>query len=201
MSRIRTILTVGALTAGLIGGAVPAALAGTTPTPADTPAFGGGGPTPAPASLRPEQFTVAQVFVNGNEIANDVEATGPVRFTAGRDDQITPIRDVFRQPFTARSVNVLHNPLGVPVVNLRTCSVTIDQNGLWAFAGGTGRYRNAAGRGVFHLDLVAAWPSVRGLCPIASLTPVQIQRDLDTSTGPAPSFVSVAVVGAGAATR
>ena len=42
MSRIRTILTVGALTAGLIGGAVPAALAGTTPSPADTPAFGGG---------------------------------------------------------------------------------------------------------------------------------------------------------------
>ena len=188
MSRIRTILTVGALTAGLIGGAVPAALAAPSPAP---------GPRP----LRPEQFTVAQVFINGNEIANDVEATGPVRFTAGRDDQITPVRDVFRQPFTARSVNVLHNPLGVPVVNLRTCSVTIDQNGLWAFAGGTGRYRNAAGRGVFHLDLVAAWPVARGLCPIAALTPVQIQRDLDTSTGPAPSFVSVAVVGAGAATR
>ena len=60
---------------------------------------------------------------------------------------------MLRLPGLFRSVNVRHTGIGAAVVtrNLPTCSITVAENGIWRFAGGTGLFRNAIGNGVFNL--------------------------------------------------
>jgi hypothetical protein len=200
MSKFVRLASVAGITAGLLAGGATAALAGTpTPSPVVTPHF-----VVQPTS--PERFSVTLLHVTlpaplPAVNVNHVSATGPVSFTNATDTQITNVLDKFTQG--ANSVNVRHTPLNLPVVNRATCTVTINQTGVWRFAGGTGVDLHAAGVGLFRLNAVLHFQNRQigrfSFCPISG-NPYVIQRELNSGIGlPAPQLSLINVTGVGRA--
>ena len=78
-------------------------------------------------------------------VQNRVIATGPVFGTGSLDLAAqTNTFDRFNLPGFFRSVNVPHTGLSLPSVNLRLCTASVVQVGLWRFNRGTGLFRNAS---------------------------------------------------------
>ena len=197
MSRLKLLGTV-ALTMGLLAGGGTAASAAVTPTPADSPTVSpsiGIVPTPAPAPrLQRETFIVQLAQAGSTVLLNRVAATGPVS-GVGSDDQLSNTFDRFRLPGLLRSVNVPHTGIAAPSVDLRTCTASLVQVGLWRFAGGTGLFRFARGNGLYQL--VGQWwfPRLRnGACSLLFLrgNPL-LQHRIQ------PTYQTVSVVGTGSA--
>jgi hypothetical protein len=174
-------LGVAALTAGLALSGTTAALAGQTPSPSPSPTQ----LTPSPDHhnrpvLRPEHFDIALDNI-GTTNLDDVEATGPVHIVGGTDTTINNFLDRFKDA-AGNTVNVIHTPLPLPVLNARTCSATFDQTGIWRFVGGTGLYVGETGRGQFVLQgLVSLNTDQWGRCPLAHMTPWQVLRDVESA--------------------
>jgi hypothetical protein len=196
----------------LVGLGAPAAFAGTTPpvtpaplttpyvtpTPAVTPHFI---VTPPPVHhpvLRPEQFNILQTE---NPNFNIVSATGPVS-GHGFDITNTPTRDTLRLG-GLNSVKVNHSPVGLPTINLGDCTATITQTGVWSFAGGTGADVHATGHGLFNLVALAAFANRpnTNTCSLTGLNVFQVQRDILGTGTLRPSVETLAVHGAGVASR
>lgn len=102
--------------------------------------------------LRPEFFAIT-IVNNGNGV---VSASGPIRGTGGTDVEQNNTMGVFSFDLPLRSVNVFHtdvNNVNPVITNPRFCVATAMADGNWAFAGGTGIYRNATGFGTFRFTL------------------------------------------------
>jgi hypothetical protein len=150
-------------------------------------------PTPPPVinPLRTERFVVLENSLG----LNFVRATGPVAGT-GSTLQLSNTLDRFSLPGILRRVNVPHTGIGVPVINLRTCTASLDQNGLWAFAGGPlgSIFRNAIGNGVFNLDGQWTFPFRGSTCSLAFVVGNPLLQHLI-----APTYYSLQVTGVGTA--
>ena len=194
MSKLRRVLSIAAVAAGLVAGTATVAYAGTpTPSPSVSSNF------VVQPRLAPEQFNVLLADVGPIHV-NTVQATGPVAFTAGTDAQNTPSLDTFSQ--VGDSVRVLHTPLRGVTVNYAACVIHVAQNGFWRFNGGTGADLNARGFGTFRLQAAIHFPvSARtGLCSIRFISPLRIQRGLNSGFGlPTPDSLVIAVRGTGLA--
>lgn len=102
--------------------------------------------------MLPEQFRIFHADAGRTSLLNLVIASGPV-FGTGSDRQLADTRNVFNLPGALRSVNVRHTGIGAATftTNLPTCTISLSENGVWRFRGGTGLFRRAAGNGVFAL--------------------------------------------------
>ena len=130
-------------------------------------------PTPPPVvnpQCSPEQF-VAQITALGNLVVqNRVIASGPVFGTGSLDlPAQTNTFDRALLPVLGRSVNLLHTGIGTPSINLPLCVATVNQLGVWRFAGGRGVFRRAIGNGTFLLTGQWVFPTVRGVCTLRFL--------------------------------
>ena len=216
MSRLK-LFTTAALTAGLLGGMAPAAFAGDVPTPVPSQQIGTVPapcpvpvrtftPTASPGHVQPADCPVAQprlqreTFIvqlaqaGSTVLLNRVAATGPVSGT-GSDAQLSNTLDRFRLPSLLRSVNVPHTGIAAPSVDLRLCTASVTQTGLWRFAGGTGLFRLARGNGIYQL--VGQWwfPRLRnGVCSLTLLRGNPLLQNRIQ-----PTYQTVSVVGTGTA--
>jgi hypothetical protein len=154
-------------------------------------------PPPRPV-LRPEQFRIVQSSLGPINVA---QARGPVRGN-GSDITVNPFTDVLRLG-GLNSVRVLHNRVGPATINLRACSATISQTGVWSFAGGTGAYAHATGRGLFTLGAVAQFGNFprTNTCDLTGRTPAQVTLDILGTGTVNPTFVAIGVSGTGLASR
>jgi hypothetical protein len=166
------------------------------PTGNPTPNFGippTNCPTPPPVinPLRTERFVVLENSLG----LNFVRATGPVAGT-GSTLAVSNTLDRFSLPGLLRRVNVPHTGIGFPTINLRTCTASLDQNGLWAFAGGPlgSIFRNAIGSGVFNLDGQWTFPFRGSTCSLAFVAGNPLLQRLI-----APTYYSLQVTGVGTA--
>jgi hypothetical protein len=125
-------------------------------------------PTIGVQRFQRQTFTVALTSPDLGGL-NVVNASGPVNGTGGTDTQVSNTQDRFRFFAPFRRVNVLHTGIAAPVIHLATCTATVSQTGLWAFAGGLGAYRFAAGTGVFRLGGLWVFPRIRGVCSLLFL--------------------------------
>ena len=201
MSKIRMLAAAG-ITVATVGVTVatvgPAAFAGQVPAPAPSaqqisPHFGF-----HPPVVRPWQFDVQESSIGGINV-DDVEGTGALLMHAWRDVQLSPTLDRFQ--LGANSVTLWHEPLPVPTVNLRTCTVTFDQqNARFAIVAGAGtgaHLRSLGGR--FNLLGMISFPLVRGRCQLGYIDQETIRAAIvHNRLGgvlPAPSFTDFAVQG------
>jgi hypothetical protein len=197
----------GLLSLGLVAGGAVAASAGVTPSPSATatpsPNFGY---HPKHVRVTPWTFDLQQSDIAGLAV-NDVEGAGAIPMSRWTDTQLAP--DVDRFSLGGNSVTLLHDPLPVPDVNLRTCTVTFSQP--------AGRFRIIAGTGTgaglrslggqFDLTGLVSFPLVGkhryggGLmvCPLRFLSPGTILRVIESGVPvrglPAPVFTDFAVQG------
>jgi hypothetical protein len=148
----------------------------------------------------PWQFDLQQSDIGAIHV-NDVEATLPLLANGWTDTQLSPFRDKFHDA-TGDSVTLRHDSIaGANVnVNLRTCTVTLDQTGQFSILADTGTdagFRSVPGSGQFDLNAMFSWNLVRGHCPLAYLSPRAIVRDIVNggSLLPAPSYDNVSVQG------
>jgi hypothetical protein len=130
-----------------------------------------------------------------------VEATLPLLAHGWTDTQINPNVDKFSDT-TGDSVTLRHDSIaGANInVNLRTCTVTLDQLGRFDIIADTGTdagFRSIPGSGTFDLNAMFSWNLVRGHCPLAYVSPRAIVRDIVTGGNrlPAPSYDNVSVQG------
>jgi hypothetical protein len=160
---------------GLVAAAAPA-MAGDSPTPTPTITQVG---TPPPCQFRchhrhlllPQRF---DVLINSLG-TNRVDARGPVQILGGSDVETGQVLSRFVDTL-GNHVNVQHDPLPRPLVDLQTCSVIFDQNdGRWRFNGGDGLFRRAFGFGVFDLRALFSFaPDRWGNCGLRRLSSDQI---------------------------
>ena len=220
MSRLR-LFTITGLTIGLLAGGTGVALAGDVPDPApsqqigvvptpcptptirtftpavnptDTPTVNPTGTCPPRHRLQRETFIVQLAQVGSTVLLNRVAATGPVS-GIGSDVQLSDTFDRFQLPSVFRQVNVPHTGIAVPAVDLRLCTASVTQVGLWRFAGGTGLFRFARGSGLYQL--VGQWwfPRLRnGLCSLLFLRGNPLLQNRIQ-----PTYQTVSVVGTGSA--
>lgn len=152
-------------------------------------------PTPPPVvnPLRTERFVVQYAAVGLTPFLNRVVATGPV-FGTGSNTQISNTQNRFDLPNVLRDVNVLNTGIAFPTINLRTCTASVDQNGIWVFNRGTGAFRNASGNGVFNLDGQWTFPFRGNVCSLSFVRGNPLLQRLIT-----PTFTSIQVTGVGSA--
>jgi hypothetical protein len=140
---------------------------------------------------------------------NDVESDSPggILMHLWTDTQLTPNVDRFADTH-GDSVTLWHDSIGLAdvEVNLRVCSVALDQAGRFRIINGTGTgagIRSLGGqftlRGLFSFDLVRQhrYGHDRAMiCPLAFLSPHQVVRDIVRGSGlPRPTFDAVDVQG------
>jgi hypothetical protein len=185
------------------------------------PAFAGGTPAPVPATVpptttpttnpvitphfgfhppvvQPWQFDVQESSIGGVNV-DDVEGSGALLMHLWTDNQLSPVLDRFQ--LGANSVTLWHQALPLPAVDLRTCTVTFDQQdarfAIVAGAGTGAHLRSLNGR--FDLLGMVSFPLVRGRCPLAFISPFTIRSAIAHnrlgSTLPVPSFTDFAVQG------
>ena len=210
MSKLK-VLAMAGVTAAVVVGSASAAFAGQVPTP--TPSQSGSQSTSQspsvtpvitphfgfhPPVVRPWQFDVQQSTI-GNINIDDVEGSGALTMQAWQDVQLSPVLDRFQ--LGANSVTLWHEPLPAPAVNVRTCTVTFDQQNVrFAIVAGTGtgaHLRSFGGR--FNLLGMVSFPLVRGHCPLGFISPYSIRSAIVHnrlgSVLPRPSFTDFAVQG------
>lgn len=200
MSKIKMLVLTGAATAALAVGSASAAFAGQVPAPSPStsspqiaPHFGF-----HPPVVRPWQFDVQESAI-GNINVDDVEGTGALAMAAWHDVQLSPVLDKFQ--LGPNSVTLWHEALPLPTVNVRTCTVTFDQqNARFNIVAGTGtgaHLRSFGGR--FNLLGMVSFPLVRGHCALSYLTPWTIRHAIIAnrlgSILPRPTFTDFAVQG------
>lgn len=110
--------------------------------------------------FRPEAFDILISSLGDN----NVDAYGPVNGLGGTDDELAPFLD--RWVFGPDTVNVAHQTEPAPVLDLGTCTATVElHDGWWKFVGGTGEDQGARGHGVFTLLALFSFPIDRhGRC-------------------------------------
>jgi hypothetical protein len=169
-SKIR-LAAVTAIAAGLTLAGSTAAFAGNTPSPSPTHTV----PAPAPrAALWQFDFTGANI---DGLVLNDVRGTGPIPMTRWQETDNSPVTSTFSRG--VNSVKLLHNRLPLPVIHLRTCTATFDQNGRFRVIAGTGtgaNFRNVR-PGVFILRGTVSFDKVNlrnyraAVCPLQFTNP------------------------------
>ena len=126
-------------------------------------------PTINPQRCSPEQF-VAQLTAVGNVVVqNRVIASGPVFGTGSLDLAAqTNTFDRARLPGLFRAVNIRHDGLAFPAVNLALCVASVNQVGLWRFNGGPvfSLFRHAIGNGPYLLTGQWVFPVIGGVCSL-----------------------------------
>jgi hypothetical protein len=136
---------------------------GNTPTPEPTR------PVVNPLRCSPEQFVLQQTTVGNVVTQNRVIANGPV-FGTGSDDLgvQTNTFSRFSLPGLLRRVNVPHTGIAFPSVNLALCVASVNQLGVWRFAGGPvgSLFRNSIGNGTYLLTGQWVFPTIRGVCSL-----------------------------------
>ena len=214
MSKRMKIVATAAVAAGLLVGTAATASAHVTGNPNPTPSQQTVTPTPVPfhhhVAVAPWQFDFDQLDIGTNHI-NDFEATRPLLATAWTDTQLNPFTDKFADA-TGDSVTLRHDSLFGPVnpatvnVNLRTCTLTLDQTGRFSILADTGTdagFRSVPGSGQFVLNAMFSWNFRHrhhnhvSACPLAGLSNGTILRAL-THGGPLlpqPSMDNVSVQG------
>lgn len=196
MFRFRMLAAAG-VAAVAVAGTSATAFAGTTPVPTPAPQI-----TPHfgfhPPVVQPWQFDVQESSIGGINV-DDVEGTGALLMHLWHDNQLSPVLDKFQ--LGANSVTLWHEALPLPTVNLRTCTVTFDQqDARFAIVAGTGtgaHLRSFGGR--FNLLGMVSFPLVHRHCPLAFLSTYTIRSAIVHnrlgSVLPEPSFVDFAVQG------
>ena len=178
-----------------------------SPTDATLSAWHGGTPTPEPTRpvvnpqrCRPETFVAQLTALGSTVVQNRVIATGPVSGTGSLDlPAQTNTFDRFRLPGLFRAVNVPHDGLAFPNVDLRLCTASVTQVGLWRFAGGPffSLFRHAIGNGTYQLVGQWVFPRLRsGVCSLLFLRGNPILQNRIQ-----PVYTSIQVWGTGLARR
>jgi hypothetical protein len=191
-------LAAAGITVAAVAAVGPAAFAGQVPTPAPSvqpisPHFGF-----HPPVVQPWQFDVQESNI-GTINVDDVEGSGALPMAAWHDVQLSPVLDRFQ--LGANSVTLWHEALPLPTVNLRTCTVTFDQqDARFAIVSGAGtgaHLRSLNGR--FNLLGMVSFPLVRGHCALRFISPFTIRSAIIHnrlgSVLPRPSFTDFAVQG------
>lgn len=154
-------------------------------------------PTPTPVlRLRPERFSL---FINNSLPNGLVLASGPVSFSNGRDQSVSPTLDIFSQG--GRSVFVVHRQLPIPIVNRFACTLRMVQFGQpWSMIGRSGIYRFVRGFGTYNLSALFQFRVRRGVCTIPAVSPAQLRNEIVNNTlTVAPRSFSISVFGSGSA--
>jgi hypothetical protein len=157
-------------------------LSGTTAAMAGTPS-----PSPSQQTTYPDhhkhvraalwQFDFTGANIDGL-VLNDVRGTGPIPMTRWQETDNSPFTSTFsRGP---NSVQLLHNRLPLPVINLGTCTATFDQIGQFRIINGTGTgagFRVVPGtsqyivRGTISFDKVSLRKHRVEVCPLQFVNP------------------------------
>jgi hypothetical protein len=82
--------------------------------------------------------------------------------------------------FPGGSFKVTHSNGGAPVVNQKTCLVTLNQQGTYKLSGGTGQYAGISGSGKFQLSILGIAASSGGKC-VMNKPPVAFQQIIKAS--------------------
>jgi|SRR5215469_2394084 len=132
-----------------------------------------------------------------------VDATGPLQVTGGTTQSVNPFLDIVSDG-QGNSFNLHHEGLVGGQIDLRTCSITVDENDLpWIIFRGTGLFRNAIGFGSYTLRGLFSFPTVRGQCPELQNITIDPNRDVSEqlqADNLQPSFFDVAVQATGVST-
>jgi hypothetical protein len=168
-----------ALAAGLTLAGSTAAFAGETPSPSpsqQTQTVFPGHHHHVRAALWQFDFTGANI--DGLQL-NDVRGTGPIPMTRWQETDNSPFTSTFSNG--PNSVQLLHNRLPLPVINLGTCTATFDQIGTFRIINGTGTgagFRVVPGtsqfilRGLVSFDQVSLRHHHRAaVCPLRFVNP------------------------------
>jgi len=198
-SKIRWAATA-ALAAGLT-------LAGTTAAFAGTPS-----PSPSQQTVTPNphhhvraalwQFDFTGANIDGLQL-NDVRGTGPIPMTRWQETDNSPFTSTFSNG--ANSVQLRHNRLPLPVLNIPLCTATFDQLGTFRIINGTGTgagFRVVPGtsqyilRGLVSVDRINL--RHRTVCPLQFVSPWQVRASLENNqriAGQVPALVDFDVQG------
>lgn len=201
-------LGISALALGLAGGVATSASASTA-----------GNPTPPPTRpphvrpvTTPWQFDVQQSDIGRapglNITVNNVDSgpTGIIMRNWTDVNGPNPFIDTFRRG--PNSVTLFHSPIGLATfdVNLRTCTLALDQTGQFRIINGTGTGARFTSRGgQFRLNGMLSWDlNRRGVCPLVFVSHRQLVRFVQNNANvglPAPSFTDINVQGRADLTR
>jgi hypothetical protein len=143
-----------------------AASAGVTPSPSPSPTH----LRVAPLHFRAETFIIHSSTA---EPGGDGVFTGPVH--GASVGNFAPGPDLESLTGPTGTVRLFHTPLSPLVVDLATCTASLDQTGRWALIGRSGADRRAFGFGSFHasvFEILARGPS--GRCLGLRVAPVDV---------------------------
>jgi hypothetical protein len=187
------------LAAGLTLSGTTAAMAGVTPSPSPSQQ------TQTPPQYQNHhkvraqlwQFDFSSVGTDGLAF-NNVRGTGAIPMTRWQETDNSPFTSTFS--LGANSVTILHPRLPIPVINLRTCTATFDQESSFSVIRGTGtgaNFRVVPGtsdyilRGTVSLDLVQKRYHRVSVCPLSRVSPFLLRFLIEHNLPVAGQFPSL----------